>query len=298
MRRNLLAGMFFVFILFLQLPLQSQLLAQKDYLFVDDLLDVVIPCIEKDLRSLDLCIAGIKENCKHIRRLIVVSNKKLSKKAEWFDEKNYPFTKKQVALYLCQKDKKKAKKLMQEKPNWVGWYYQQLLKLYAPFVIPKISSNVLVIDSDTVFLNPVKFMNEANAGIYHPGDEFFESYFIHARKLLPGFNRIFPHYSGIAHHMLFQKCVLKDLFKTVAEVHQQEFWKAFCLCTDSDNLFTQGASEYEIYFNFLFARSSKPTIRQLKHHNVYTDAPFIFNVQSYQAEGYDFASFHMIQREK
>lgn len=277
--------------------LHAQILAQKEYLFTDEPIDVVIPSIKKDLRTLDLCIAGIKENCSRVRRVIVVSDNKLTDKAEWFNENMYPFSKKQVALCLCQMDKKKAKKLLKKKPNWVGWYYQQLLKLYAPFVIPGISSNVLILDSDSIFLNPVEFLNEANAGMYHPGNECIESYYVHARKFLPGFTRLNPAYSGISHHMLFQKCVLEDLFNTVTEYHQKEFWKAFCLCADPDDLFTQGASEYEIYFNFLFSRSTQPTIRFLKHKNVFTFARRIPNIDHYKQEGFHYGSFHMVKRE-
>ena len=46
-----------------------------------------------------------------------------------------------------------------KKEKRIGWYYQQLLKQYAPFVIPKISSNVLILEPDTIFLKQVTFMN-------------------------------------------------------------------------------------------------------------------------------------------
>lgn len=268
------------------------------YQFTNEPIDVVIPSIRKDLATLNLCIAGIKKNCLNVRRVIVVSAEKLTDEAEWFNEADYPFTKKEIAYYLCHKDKKQAKQFLDEMPNWVGWYYQQLLKLYAPFVIPGISSNVLIVDSDSIFLNPVEFLNEENAGMYHPGEECIESYYVHARKLLPSFNRPFPHLSGITHHMLFQKSVLKHLFSTVKIYHNKPFWKAFCLCADNTNLCTQGASEYELYFNFLFNNSSHPTLRSLKHINSFSDIPSNERLKELQDEGYHYGSFHVVTRER
>lgn len=271
-----------------------------NYAFTNEPIDVVIPSIEKDLETLNLCIAGIKANCKNVRRVIVVSAKRLTKNAEWFNELNYPFTKQQVAFYLCQKNKMKAYKFLSEKPNWLGWYFQQLLKLYAPLVIPGISSNVLILDSDTIFLNPVEFLNKQKAGMYYPWDytHLFDSYFVHARKLVPDFSRPFPQYSGISHHMLFQKCVILDLFKTVSDYHGVPFWKAFCLCADSNNLCMPGAAEYEIYFNFLFSRSSLPTIRFLKNRDNCTNGALVIELKKYKAQGYHLASIHRPEREK
>lgn len=268
-----------------------------DYAFTNEPIDVVIPSIEKDIKILNHCIAGVKKNCKNIGRIIVVSAKKLTDEAEWFDENLYPFTKEQVSIYLI-KDRKLGIKFLRERPNWVGWYYQQLLKLYAAYVIPDISSNILIVDSDTIFLNPVEFLNKENAGMYCPWEsKIIESYFVHARKLIPGFKRPYPKYTGIAHHMLFQKCVLDDLFKTVTDYYKKDFWKVFCLCVHPRHICTQGASEYEIYFNFLFSRSRKPTIRILKHIDSLVDRASFAKVKEYETKGFHYGSFHSVKRE-
>ena len=103
------------------------------------------------------------------------------------------------------KDAEKTQYILSERKPQVGWYYQQLLKLYAAFVIPDISSNVLIVDADTIFLNPVHFLNAQHAGLYNPGTEYNPPYFEHAAKLIPNFKKLFPQHSGISHHMLFQK---------------------------------------------------------------------------------------------
>lgn len=57
-------------------------------------IDVVIPAHEKDIRTLDMAIEGIRTYGKNIRRILVVSAKQLTVNAEWFDEAHFPFLKK------------------------------------------------------------------------------------------------------------------------------------------------------------------------------------------------------------
>ncbi|NBP56692.1 hypothetical protein EBU71_09205, partial [bacterium] len=76
-------------------------------------------------------------------------------------------------------------------------------------------------------------------------------------------NGIHPKYSGIVHHMLFQKEVLEDLFNRVEKYHNKPFWNAF-LDTVKPEQIVGGASEYEIYFCFAFVvHPDKVTIRHL-----------------------------------
>lgn len=273
----------------------SEILSPKIYSFTDEPIDVVIPSIEKDLPTLELCIDAIKRNCK-VRRIIVISNNQLTDKAEWFDEKKFPFSKSDVALWLLKGNKQLAQEFLSlRKPDItsVGWYYQQLLKLYASFTIPKISSNVLVLDSDTVFLNPVTFVNGTFAGLYSLGTEHHAPYFSHAQKLVPGLTKVFSSLSGICHHMLFQRIVLNDLFATVEELHHMPFWKAFCNFVDQGSLEKSGASEYEIYFNYVFTRTRQVETRSLKWMN----SSSLDVLQLSQKEGYHYVSLHSWMRQ-
>ena len=104
----------------------------------ENIVDVVIPCVEKDLYTLERCIEHVKENLEGVRRVIVVSPQKYTENAEWFNEKNYPFSKDDVNAYLGKVDTTNYPR--------IGWYYQQLLKFYAPFVIPEIAENILILD--------------------------------------------------------------------------------------------------------------------------------------------------------
>ena len=54
----------------------------------------MIPVCQKDLRTLDYAIDGIREYGRGIRRIIIVSDKPYTDKAEWFDEEHTIFKKK------------------------------------------------------------------------------------------------------------------------------------------------------------------------------------------------------------
>ncbi len=253
-------------------------------------LDVVIPAHEKDCRTLDLCIAGIRKNCSQVRKIFVVSSHPLTDNAEWIDESFFPFNKYMISFLFTEGDPQQARSFLALPSSRIGWYFQQLLKLYAPFVIPDISSNVLILDADTVFLNPVEFIDDSGNGLYNVGTEHHLPYFVHAKKFLPGLNKLFPHHSCITHHMLFQRPILEELFALVERHHKKPLWLAFCACVAPEHIkkSISGASEYEIYMNFAFSRNKQVLIRPLKWTNV--EAPF--SLEEYKNQGYHYISCH------
>lgn len=256
-------------------------------------IDVVIPFYKKDLATLELCIKGIKRSCKQIRRVIVISSKRYTDNAEWISESIFPFNKSAVALQLNDNDQKRAHEYLKHPKCRARWYYQQLLKLYAPFVIEGLSSNVLMLDSDTIFLRKVNFIDKSGNGQYNVGYELFDNYFRHMESFTGGaVKRVFPNYSGICHHMLFQKSVLKALFTLVEEHHKKPLWQAFCSSVAKEDLYLAGASEYEIYFNFLFSTTKQAKVRPLKWKN----STRLSNRKKYKQEGYHYVSFHTWNR--
>lgn len=257
------------------------------YQLANDPIDVVIVSHPKDQETLDLCIDGIKENCKNIGRVIVVSSVKLSDKCEWFDEKEYPFNVQDVIKAIGKGDQAKSEKYFETHYRPPGWYFQMLLKLYAPFVIPGISSNVLVLDADTIFMNPVEFLNESYGGLFcYSTLRAKKRYLNHASRVLPGYKRVYPKVYSVCHHMLFQRAILKDLFDTVEDYHGTTFWNVFCQCVDIDGW--GGASEYEIYYNFALRKTDQVKLRKLKWKNSGT----LELKDQFQLAGYHFVSFH------
>ena len=172
----------------LDIPLSA---ATRQYQFSNEPLDVVIPSTDKDLDTLELSHCRYQSQLFSDQAIIVVSSRPLTDQAEWFNEASFPFSKEDVELNLLQDAKFDPQQLVEVKSR-VGWYYQQLLKYYAPFVIPDISSNVLILDSDTIFLNPVEFLDSHFAGLYNPGIECLQVYFKHANRFVPGLSRPYP----------------------------------------------------------------------------------------------------------
>ncbi|MBS0654116.1 MAG: hypothetical protein JSR39_11400 [Verrucomicrobia bacterium] len=262
------------------------------YRFSADPIDVIIPCTKKDLVTLNDCIQSIRSYGKGIRNIYVISAQPLTDQATWIDEAIFPFTKEDVAFQLCREDKEATLEFLTA-PSRVGWYYQQLLKYYAPFVVPDISSNVLILDSDTVFLEPVEFLTAEGAGLYATGRENHLPYFEHAKKLIPGFKKHSKKASGICHHMVFQRPVLEDLFADVENRFSMPFWQAFCLCVSPLERSGSGASEYEIYFNFVFSRTKQVKIRRLRWKNVDS----LDHLDEFRNDGYNYVSWHSWARE-
>jgi hypothetical protein len=243
-------------------------------------MDVVIPCAEKDLPTLELCIRGASR-LPETGRLIVVSPWRMTDAAEWFDEARFPFSKDDVASEV----------VIGGDPR-LGWYLQQLIKLYASFVIDGISEDILVIDADTVFLRPVRFVDWRGRGLYATGTEHHPPYFAHMQRLLPGLRRETAAASGIVHHMLLRRSVLLDLFARVESLHRKEFWRAFLNCVD-DDAYHSGASEYEIYFNFAQRwRGESVRIRPLRWRN----ALRLADLEVDRRAQYHYVSYHAHER--
>jgi len=175
--------------------------------------------------------------------------------------------------------------------NRCGWYFQQLIKLYVSFVIPNILDNYLVIDSDTVFLKPITFFDK-DIPLYNFGTEYHLPYFIHMINLHPSFSKV-NIMSGICHHMLFQKYILNELFETVEKYHNnsKKFYQIFLESIEKKEILGSGASEYEIYFNFLQKNyPNQYKIRPLKWQNVST---LNFNLNNTEL---DYVSCHWYMR--
>lgn len=282
----------------------------------NELFDVVIPTHEKDAITLAGCIDGIKKNIIGARRIIVVSKQKLSDQAEWFDEKNFPFSYQEISELVDGKE--------------VGWNFQQLLKLYSALVIPDILPNVLVVDADTVFYRKVRFF-EDSLPLYNLSKDqdldkaqFHQNTSNHIARILPAIaeklpeifdaqSTMFRHQtfldrlkfsrrtrkseafgleSGICHHMLFQKKIIEEMFSRI-EKHDggtDPFYKIFL--KKARNAF--GVAEYNLYFYFLISHHPKSyKIRLLRYKNT-TD----FNpLKEKLRRKYHYCSYHSYMRQ-
>jgi hypothetical protein len=262
------------------------------YKFSNEPIDVIIPCAKKDVPTLELCIKGIRDNGKNIRKIIVISSERLTNNADWFDENKFPFSNEDIANEIYGNNENMKKSFITTR---AGWLLQQFLKLYSVYVIPGISENILVLDADTIFLKPVEFQNNDNEPLFAYGKENHTAYFETAKILLPYFSKVYKEYSGIAHHMLFQKSILEYLFNEIQKYNNEEPWKAICHAISkriSNRGFFAEFSEYELYFNFVFLTTNQGHIRILKHYDISS----LNQIPSYQKDNYSYVSAHTWRR--
>ena len=214
--------------------------------------DIMVPVGPDDAGYVERHIEYIRQNVMGFRNIylivyddtIAVPNGCIA-----ISEKMFPFTKEEISRVGLF-------------PNRTGWYLQQLLKMYALFVIPDILDNLLVIDSDTVFLRPINFIYK-NKCILGYSQEYHAPYFSHMHKLHETFVKADPNKSGIVHYMMFQRKYLKKLMNMVETKHKMPFWEVF-LKEASPNE-QSGASEYELYFHFMLQMySAQIELRDLR----------------------------------
>jgi len=199
-------------------------------------LDVVIPLGPKDEDMINRCIRSVREHVVGVRNIYVISKKTIDVSgAAFINENVFPFSYEYV---LSKTSETKA-----------GWYLQQLLKFYAPLFITNILENVLIVDADTVFNKRTKFLDNGKQLYDRVMEPSHQPYLDHMLKLHPSFTQWKKNTSGITNVMLFNRKILIELIERVEEYHQTDFWDAFL---DSVVLKTaSGASEYEIYFNYV-----------------------------------------------
>jgi hypothetical protein len=196
--------------------------------------DIVIPVGPNDINKIYKMIEYTKKNIIGYRNIYIVSSVIITiENCIFINENIFSFN---IEKYL-------------NKTNRNGWYLQQLIKLYAGKIIKNILENYLVLDSDTFFLKPTTFFM-GNKPLYNTGTQFHLPYFEHMYKLHPSLQKQ-NNNSGISHHIIIQNKVINRLFDLVENFHKQPFWEVFLKVINPNEILGSGASEYEIYFNFI-----------------------------------------------
>ena len=188
------------------------------------------------------------------------------------NEREFPFSLETVSMIHGKSDRN-------------GWYLQQLLKFYAGNIIPGISDTYLVLDADTFFLKPTTFV-EGNKCLYNVGYEYHPPYFEHMARLDKELVKVDEDKSGICHHMMFETKYVNELMTRIEKLHNDTFYNIFLKAvTDIEE---SGASEFEIYFNYMLKNhSDKIKIRTLHWKNV--------NVLDTNV-AFDYISYHWYRR--
>jgi len=152
----------------------------------------------------------------------------------------------------------------------------------------------LVIDADTFFINPAYFVENGkclyNYNNYH--DSIHLPYFQHIKNLFPEINMIEYHISAVTHHMIFETKYIMEMFKKSEDIYNEPFYVSFLKSVpDHYQESTGGASEYELYFNYMINyHLDKIILRKLSFINAFTLRILKHN------ELYDYISYHWYSR--
>lgn len=221
--------------------------------------DIVIPVGPNDIDIINNQIEYTKKNIIGYRNIyIIINNNNLSiDGCIMINEDIFPFSMQTISNH-------------HEKNCRNGWYLQQLLKLYSGITIPDILDKYLVIDSDTFFFKPTIFYKDGKC-MYNYGDEYHKPYFEHMKTLSPHLHKQDFNKSGICHHMMFESKYIKELFDMIEEKHNDLFYNIFLKSVNKEyrNFSFSGASEYEIYFNYILKyHPNEIIVRRLSWRNM------------------------------
>lgn len=201
--------------------------------------DIVIPVGPNEVDIVYAVVAFAKVNIKGYRNIYLISCKDDLRVLDCItiSENIFPFTPVSIQKTIGESSR-------------TNWIYQQLLKLYAVNIIPECLEDILILDADVLILRELNFF-ENDKPIFTAGYELTQEYHTHSQKLHPSINRVIQQYSGVSHHMVFNRNYLLELFRLVEEYHKKEFLTVFLEALDRSNKNDIRCSEYEIYFNFM-----------------------------------------------
>jgi hypothetical protein len=285
--------------------------------------DIVISSCKKDQFILQKAIESIKKYVINFRRIIVVSSEKLTNivGVEWFDEKNYPFNIKDIYdnMYNLAPEETRRRKVS---------YINQLIKLYAHKVIPNLTDNILIYDSDIIFIKKTYFFDN-DIPLYGNRivklEKGYINYLNHHLKLNKNFdflNNIEVNKnlkkkglfcSGICHHIIYNKYIIEEIINLIEKQHNQIFWKYYLNIID-----TRDKNKYnhiepancELYYNYVVSfHNDKVKIRNItwkekpaksKSSNniiINYDKQFVIDKKISLQEGHNYIAYHSYNRE-
>jgi len=172
-------------------------------------IEVTIDCAEKDLPLLPHVIRGVIRNSLNpIRKISVITPTALVASAS---ESLSNFDKNLIAVISEESIISKAlRNSIREKfPKRYGWVLHQFLTLQQ--ILNTTEAGLLSVDSDTVLLKPMAWLNNSGIQVLMESLEYHRPYYELLEKLDPGFSRIFS--SHVTHYSFFQK----DIFLTILE---------------------------------------------------------------------------------
>ena len=139
------------------------------------------------------------------------------------------------------------------------------------------------------FMKPTSFIKN-NKCLYNYGHEYNKLYFKHMVKLDKDLIKVDKNKSGISHHMMFETKYIQLLFNKIEDAHNDTFYNVFLKNVSSEDILKSGASEYELYFNFMLKYyNNEIIIRELQWKNTNS-------LDNKDNNNYHYISYHWYMR--
>ena len=200
-------------------------------------IDVLIPCHEKDLDTLPLCLRSLRECVlDDIDEVFVVSSDNDSVRGIC-DEFGCKFVDEVSYMGFSPND------LVSLDVKVRGWLFQQLIKLSGN--IGK-NDNYLVLDADVMFVKPYRFLNDDLTPnfIMIPFDTF-ESFSVMNERLI-GYSKKRKGDTFVSDKMLFNVDVVQEIHRKIEEYTGEKSW-IDAIVKNFDKNISMGFSEFELY---------------------------------------------------
>jgi hypothetical protein len=141
--------------------------------------------------------------------------------------------------------------IMKNKPDRFGWILQQVL--VAQYILNSSSNNILIVDADTIIINPQVWVGDDGTQILLPTYELHRPYYDFFQSKSAKYPD--PRYSFVSHHMLIQSDIFREIF---------DIWKGSVkeALIDALNYADIGENspfdlKYEIYAQYLLKNYSE-----------------------------------------
>lgn len=152
------------------------------------------------------------------------------------------------------------------KKERAGWYLQQFLKMAWAYKCE--DEAYIVIDADTIPLNPLYFMNEDGQYLFTQKIEHHKPYFDTIDVLFSGDVKRAGDFSFIAEHMIFDRQIMKEMISKIEQdtaLMGDRFFEKILRAIDPFDINGSGFSEFETYGNYMFKfYNDKVVLRKLR----------------------------------
>lgn len=246
-------------------------------------IDLVIPTISKDFEILKTVIEAAKKHVRNEIENIYIVSKKDGALEKFCNESGFVFINEDSVLGY-------GKNTIDYTVHGVdrsGWMFQQLLKLSGELFVK--NDDYLVIDSDTILINPHSFI-ENDKFVFLQSEEWHEPYFESFQMLFgyPAKTAL----SYISHMMIFNCNLLKQMKIELEEKQQMNWDKAYS--STANNREASCVSDYDTYANWVRHNHPQKFINRIFYNRGLprTDFGSLIELEEKFSDKYNSVSFH------